>query len=208
MKLYDATAPNPLRVNVFLAEKGIDVARVPVDVRAKAARAPEFRRINSRGEVPVLETAEGVNLAESVAICRYFEALHPEPPLFGRTPLEQGLVEMWNRRMELLIFQTIANVALHSIEFFADKVEQVPDYAATQRRAFLENWDWLDAELADGRTFVADDQFSVADITGMAALFVADLMEVKLPAARRHARRWEEAVRSRRSFAGLLEKAA
>ena len=208
MKLYDAMTPSTLRVQVFIAEKGIDVPRQTVDVMEGGTRTPDFLAKNALGEVPVLELDDGRILTESVAICRYLEGLHPEPRLMGADPYDQGLVEMWNRRMELHIFGPIGDVGRHTFDFFADTVEQVPDYALAQMRRFDRNWAWLDRELADGRPFVAGDTFSVADITGMAALFVSDMFEKTLPGELVHAKRWEQAMRVRPSFANQLSEAA
>jgi glutathione S-transferase len=201
MKLYSADrAPNPWRVRIFLAEKGIDVPRVEVDLMNGAARSSEFLSRNSLGEVPVLELDDGRVITESVAICRYFEALNPVPRLFGADPLDQATVEMWTRRMELHVVGAVANVALHTIPFFAGKVEQMPEFAATQRRALAKKWAWLDGELADGRPFVAGDRFTVADITGMMALRIGDYVEAPVADELAHVRRWEASVRARPSW--------
>ncbi len=208
MKLYDSMTPNTLRVQVFLAEKGIEVPRHKINVLGGDTRTPEFLQINPLGEIPVLELDGGEILCESVAICRYFEALHPEPRLFGESAFEQANIEMWNRRVEFHIFGPIGDSARHTLAFFADKVEQVPDYAASQVRRFDENWAWFDKEMSDGRPFIAGDSFSIADITGMAALMVCDISDKALPSDFKHAKRWEEAMRARPSFAEERRKAA
>ena len=201
MKLHDAAQPpNPFRVRAFLAEKDLRVPLVPVDLSQGAQRTPAFLRLNGRGEVPVLELDDGTTIAESMAICRYLEELHPEPALLGGSALERARVEMWNRRVELHLFNTIGAVALHTIPFFAGKVEQQPAYAAAQRRAFDREWRWFDGELADGRRFLAGDAFTVADITAMAALRLGDLMQAVVPAGLTHAKRWESTVRDRPSW--------
>ncbi len=200
MKLYNAAAPNPKRVRIFLMEKGIDLPKVEVDVAAGEARTKDFLGINSLGETPVFETDDGTIICESVAICRYLEALYPAPALFGGDPLEQAKVEMWNRRVELHLMRCVADFVQHTIPFFADKVEQNADYAAAQRRALCEKWVWLDSELADGREYLAGTSFSVADITGMATLVICDFQDLSIPAELEHARRWETAMRERASF--------
>jgi len=208
MKLYDSMTPNSLRVKVFLAEKGIEVPRHKINVLGGDTRTPEFLAINSLGEIPVLELDGGEILCESVAICRYFEALHPEPRLLGESAFEQANIEMWNRRVEFHVFGPIGDAARHSIPFFADKVEQIEAYAASQVRRFDKNWAWFDRELSDGRPFVAGEAFSIADITGMAALMVCDISNKVLPSALKHAKRWEEAMRARPSFADERRQAA
>ncbi len=201
MKLYTYNqAPNPLRVHVFMAEKGIELPTETVDIRAGETRVPAFKEINSLYEVPVLELDDGRYLTESVAICRYLEARHPEHPLMGSTPIEVAEIDMWTRRMEQQVMAPISDFALHSFEIFADKIEQVPAYAETQLRLQKKRWAWLNAELSDGRTFVAGDQFSVADITGMAALRICDFAKQSVPEELSHAKRWEGAVRDRGSW--------
>lgn len=200
MKLYTFQAPNPLRVEVFLAEKGLEIPTETVDLMSGASRAPEFLKKNSLGEVPVLELDDGSYLTESIAICRYLDGLYPDTPLTGDTPLSIGRVEMWNRRMEQQIMGPIGQVGLHSFKFFAEKVEQIPAYAESQKRLMAKNWRWLDNELSDGRTFVCDDAFSIADISGMAALMICEFAEQAVPEGLGHVGRWEKAVRARGSW--------
>lgn len=201
MKLYDGITPNSLRVNVFLAEKGIDIPRVQVNVLAGETRTEEFLAKNSRGEIPLIEMDDGRLLAESIAICRYLEEQHPEPSLFGGSSDERAFTEMWNRRMESHIFGPIGAFGLHTFEFFADKMEQFTGYGESQARLFDQNLKWLDKEMSDGRAYITGDTFSVADITGMAALVVCDFAERALPDGLMHVKRWEEAMRKRPSFA-------
>lgn len=206
MKLHTTrVSPSTFRVDAFLTEKGVEVPRQMLNIMEGDTRTPAFRRINSLGEVPVLELDDGTIITESVAICRYLEDLHPDPALMGTTPVERARVEMWNRRMEQQVLGPLAQVGLHSFELFATKVEQIPAYAESQKRAFLENWEWLDAELADGRTYVCDDRFSIADITGMAALIIAHFVGVSLPQGLPNARRWKDAVCSRSSMFDLTQ---
>jgi len=200
MKLYTAMAPNPLRVHVFLAEKGLEVPTVNLDVLKGDTRTSEFLEKNALGEVPVLELDDGRILTESVAICRYLEALHPETPLMGSDAIEQAHIEMWNRRMELKIFFTIGQVGQHEFKFFAESVEQNAIYAASQRRALAHKWVWLNDEMSDGRAFVAGDSFTIADITGMAALIVCGFANETIPDTLRHVKQWEQAVRTRPSW--------
>lgn len=200
MKLHTFNAPNPFRVHVFVVEKGIEIPTQKIDLMSGGHRDPAFLAKNSLGEVPVLALDDGTFLPESVAICRYLEALHPTPSLIGATPLEAARIEMWNRRMELRLFETIGNVARHSFEFFAETVDQIPAFAASQKKAMEGRWRWLDAELADGRTYLVDDAFSVADITGMACLMVCDFAQIDLPKDTPNVARWEAAVRGRPSW--------
>ena len=128
MKIYDyKLAPNPRRVRVFLAEKGLNVPLEEVDIFKGINRQPEFLKKNSLGGIPVLELDDGRHLAESVAICRYFELLHPEPALFGKGAFEQATVEMWNRRMELALFVPVGMVWGHSHELTRARIKQIPE---------------------------------------------------------------------------------
>lgn len=200
MQLYDAVTPNSLRVHALLAEKGVDIPRVRIKPLEGETRTPEFLSINSRGELPVLELEDGRHLAESVAICRYLESLYPEPNLMGKSAEEQAFIEMWNRRMEFLIFNTVGNFARHTVEFFADKEIQVPAFAEAQMNTFKQNCLWLDKEMSDGRLTIADHRFTIADITGMAALMVCQFFDVELPQEADNVRRWADAMRARESF--------
>jgi len=116
--------------------------------------------------------------------------------MMGATPLAEARIEMWNRRMEQQIFGTVGSVGLHTIPFFADKIEQNPEYAESLKRLLEKKWTWLNGELADGRTYICDDTFSVADITGMAALFVCEFVGIDIPDNLMHLQRWVTAVRS------------
>ena len=200
MKLYNGFSPNGARVAVFLAEKDVTIPTADVSVLKGETRTPEFRKINSLGQVPVLELDDGTILTESVAICRYLESLYPKPSLFGEDALAQARIEMWNRRMERHIFDTVGNVGMHEMPMFADQIEQIPEYAASLRRRFAEKLSWLDAEMADGRPFIAGDTFSVADITGMAALMVCHFIEEKVPTDFEHVKAWEDRMRARPSW--------
>lgn len=208
MKLYDAVTPNSLRVRAFLAEKGVDLPRTPVPVLEGGTRTPEFLAKNPLGELPLLALDDGSHLAESVAICRYLEALHPEPPLFGREPLEQARIEMWSRRAEIHFLNPLGDVGRHSFEFFADRVEQVPEYAAASMRAFDKKLGWWNEVFSDGRPFMAGEAFSVADITAMAPLFICDMMQKTLPETLSHLKAYERRLRERPSFGASLQQAA
>lgn len=200
MKLYSGMSPNGLRVGVFMQEKGIDLPVEMFNVTGGETRSDAYLKMNSLGEVPVLELDDGSFLTESVAICRYLEALHPQSPLLGTGPEEQARIEMWNRRMELKIFNCVGDVGLHEFEFFADRVEQVPEYAAAKRREIVKRLEWLDGELSDGRSFIAGDTFSIADITGMAALMVCAFAGIEIPEGLANVKRWEASLKARPSW--------
>ncbi|MCP5083396.1 MAG: glutathione S-transferase family protein [Alphaproteobacteria bacterium] len=201
MKLYNhAMAPNAWRVRAFLVEKTANIPTVTVEFEKGDTQTPDFLAMNSLGQVPVLELDDGKALAESIAICRYLESQFPEPSLFGTTAHGQAWVEMWNRRMELLLMNTVANVGLHTLPFFATRVNQVPEVAEAQKETLAARWAWLNEDIADGRPFVAGDTLSVADLTGMTALKICDIVELSVPEDLSHVKKWENAVRARPSW--------
>ena len=195
MHLYTAQAPNPFRVNAFIAEKNIDIPTTSFNILAGETRNPEFHRKNSLYQLPVLELDDGSYLTESVAICRYLESLYPESPLLGTSPLEKAKVDMWTRRMEQQVLDTVGAIGLHTFPFFADKVEQVAEYANSMKRLLDTKWRWLDSELSDGRLYLCNESFSIADITGMAALWLCGVADIQVPEYK-YLKRWEVTVRA------------
>lgn len=130
MKLYDyKAAPNPRRVRIYMAEKGIDIPLIPVDIMKREQKSPDFLAKNPLGSLPVLELADGTCISESVAICRYLEALYPEPPLFGRTAAEKARIEMWLRRIELNVMVPVGMVWAHGHPLTARLLKQIPEAA-------------------------------------------------------------------------------
>jgi glutathione S-transferase len=200
MKIYSSTvAPNPRRVRIFLAEKGIQVPYENVDITAAVNRQPEFRKnINPMGEVPVLELDDGTHIAESVAICRYFEELHPQPPLFGVGAVERAIVEMWNRRMEFHVLLLVAQVFRNTSEFFKGRIPQVPQYAEVCRAAAEKSYAWLDEELAN-RRFIAGDKFTIADITALCGIDFGRVSKIRIQPEQKNLARWREEVSARPS---------
>ena len=200
MRLYCGDGPNSYRVRIFCAEKGIDLPQVHVDFAKAEHRAPEFLKLNSLGQIPVLVLDDGAVVTESVAICRYLEMLHPTPALFGTDALSSAKVEMWNRRVEFEIFGTIGNVAIHTAELFKDRLVQFPAFAETQRNAVPQKWAWLDRELSDGRSFLAGENFSVADISGGVAAWLGAFFGTEIPASLSNVHRWLGRVQERPSW--------
>ena len=138
MKLYNLPpAPNPRRVRIFLAEKGVEVPTVDIDITKNEHRTPEFLALNPLAALPVLELDDGTVITESIAICRYFEELHPQPPMFGRSTLEHAQVEMWTRRIELGLMRAITDHFVHGNDFWKGRREQIPEYAALARTRAL-----------------------------------------------------------------------
>jgi glutathione S-transferase len=199
VKLYDfKQAPNPRRVRIFLAEKGIEVPMVQVDLGKREQREESFQRINPLMRVPVLELDDGTCIAESVAICRYFEVVQPEPPLFGTDAKDQALVEMWNRRIELNLMGNVSAGFRHTSEFFAGLVEQVPDWGEQNKRNAAKEFGWLNDVLAE-REFVAGDRYTIADITALCSVDFAKVIKLRPTEDQPHLQRWHAAVSARPS---------
>ena len=200
MKLYDTkTAPNPRRVRIFLAEKGVDIPVEQVDLMKFGCQTDEFTAKNPMQRVPVLELDDGTCISESVAICRYIEEIHPDPALFGTTPVEKAEIEMWNRRVETHILQNVANVFRNTSEAMAHLVKpQVPEYAAACLPKLNEDVTWLDGVMAD-REFIAGDTFSIADITAICGLDFMRVTGKKLD-NEPNLTRWREAMKARPSY--------
>ena len=200
MKLYGAPmpAPNPRRVRIFLAEKGVDLPETPVDLRKREHKAPEHLARNSLGQIPTLELDDGATISETVAICRYFEELHPDPALFGRTALERAHVDMWTRRVELQIMIPVGMFWRHAHPYTAALLTQYKDFGESNRQSFGSALRWLDREL-DGRPFIAGDAFTVADICALTTVDFANWIGLEMPAEVGNVRTWHERVSARPS---------
>jgi glutathione S-transferase len=201
MKLYGAPkpAPNPRRVRMFLAEKGIDLAETPVDLMQREHKSAAYRRKNSLGQVPTLELDDGTTISETVAICRYFEELHPEPSLFGRTAVEKAQVDMWVRRIEFQLMQPVGNFWRHAHPRTAALINQYKDFGESNRAAYSNAQIWLDGELADGRAFIAGGMISMADICALSTVDFAHWIGLDLDNEHTHLRGWHERMKARPS---------
>lgn len=194
-------APNPRRVHIYLAEKGIEIPFETVDILKRENRSPDFlREVNLLGGVPVLELDDGSHIPESLSICRYFEALHPEPPLFGAEPREQARIDVWIRRMELRFMLSVGLVWLHGSPLTkAVMPDQIPQVAEQQRAAAAGFLDLLDRELRT-RPFVAGQDFTMADIVGFTTLeFAENLNEIHPGEDHDAVRSWRDRCASRPS---------
>jgi len=200
MKLYDSKlAPNARRVRIFLAEKGMSVPMVDMDLARLDQKTTAFSVLNPFQTVPVLELDDGEVISESAAICRYFEELRPEPPLFGVGALERARVEMWHRRLELQLFFPIAQAYRHTHP--AAKVlepHQIAEWAELNRGRALRAMTVVDEALRD-RPFVAGDRFSIADILGLVALDFIRPARITIPENLINLRRWRETLAARSS---------
>mgnify|MGYP003975022881 FL=1 len=185
MKIYEfKRAPNPKRVQMFLAEKKIDIEYVQVNVRSGENRESNYLSINPKSGVPALQLDNGIIISESMAICRYFDAIQPEPYLFGETPEERGLVEMWNRRIEIEGINSVGDCLRNSSEAFKDKAvpdprvtKQIPELAERGRILANRFLDDINIKLKNSE-YVAGNKFSMADINLFVLLDFASWIKV------------------------------
>jgi glutathione S-transferase len=199
MKLYDGGRfPNPRRVRVFIAEKGIAMPPLQqIDLAAMEQRSEAFAALNPLQRIPVLELDDGTIISESVAICRYFEETHPEPPLFGLGATGKALVEMWNRRIELGLFASVTAAFRHGHPGMAGhEVPQLGEWAAVNRDRVEMQLRLLDNQLSRHR-FVTGDGYTIADITAMVAVDFMRAPRIAVPDDCAHLRRWHADVASR-----------
>ena len=202
MKLFDGgKAPNPRRVRVFLAEKGIEVPLVAVDMGTLEHRGSAISGRNPLQRLPVLELDDGDVLTESIAICRYFEEIHPEPALFGRGALGKAKVEMWQRRLELHLMFPVSQAFRHIHPAMKDwEVPQIPEWGEANKPKAIDFLKLLDAQLGS-REFAAGDDYSVADVTGLVALDFMKPARMAVPEEFANVRRWHGALAARPSAA-------
>ncbi len=199
MQLYDsAVAPNPRIVRVYLAEKGIEVPKGQVDLAAAENRQPEYLAKNPMGGLPMLELDDGTYIAETIAICRYFEEQQPEPALFGTDAKDKAVVEMWRRRMELEVAVPIRQTFRDTHEFFKGRIPQVAEWGEVMREAATKRLEWLDSVLAD-REWIAGDRFTIADITAMVGIDFGRRSKIRIADDQKNLKRWHEAASSRPS---------
>jgi glutathione S-transferase len=199
MKIYDSkTAPNPRRVRIFVAEKGIQIPYEEVDLVKAVNRGEEFRKKNPSGTVPVLELDDGTCISETVAICRYLEELHPNPPLMGVDAKDRALVEMWQRRMELELLIPIADAFRQRHDFFKGKIRQLPEYAEVQKKNAEDRLTRLNNELAS-RNFIAGDRYTIADITALCAIDFGRVSKIAIQPDQANLARWHAEVSARAS---------
>jgi glutathione S-transferase len=202
MKLYGAPnpAPNPRRVRIFLAEKGIELPETPVDMRKREHKAPEFREKNPAGQIPVLELDDGRTLSETVSICRYFEALQPEPPLFGQDAFEQAQIDMWIRRVEFVLMTPIGMFWRHAHPYTASLLTQFKDFGESNRETVAGAMTWFDRQLQD-RDYIAGAGYSMADICALTTIDFADFIGLPMPDGAVQLKAWHARVSARPSAA-------
>jgi glutathione S-transferase len=200
MKLYGAPmpAPNPRRVRVFLAEKGIDLTETPLNLRKREHKSEEHRARNSLGQVPTLELDDGETISETVAICRYLEELNPAPPLFGATALEKARVDMWIRRVEFILTQPVGNFWRHAHPYTAVLLTQYKDFGESNRATYGAAQKWLDGELAE-REFLTGSAFTMADICALSTVDFANWIGLPIDPEWSNVIAWHQRVSARPS---------
>lgn len=200
MKIFQTQqAPNPRRVRIFLAEKGVEVAYEELDLMKGELKTPEFTKVNSFQRVPVLVLDDGTAIAESMAICRYFEAMKPEPALFGKGALDIAKVEMWNRRVELYLLFPVAQAFRHLHPAMANlEVPQIAAWGDANKPKALETLSVLDEGLGRSR-HIAGDAYSVADITALVAIDFMKPARIQRPDSLKNLARWYDEVSTRPS---------
>ena len=200
MILYGAPmpAPNPRRVRIFLAEKGIDLPETPVNMMKREHKSPEFRAKNSMGQLPTLELDDGTCISETVAICRYFEEAHPEPPLFGRSPVEKALIDQWIRRVEFAVMMPVGNFWRHAHPRTAALLTQYKDFGESNKETYRGAQKYVDRELA-GREFLVGDTYSIADICLLSTVDFAEWIGLPVEDEFENLKAWRERVSARPS---------
>jgi len=206
MKLYDcATAPSPRRVRIFVAEKGIELDKVEVDLGSGQQFAPEFRALKPDCVVPVLELDDGTTISEVLAICQYLEELHPDPALFGRTAEQRAISTMWSNKIEQHGLMHIRDAFRNSAKGLRGHaitgphgVEQIPELAERGRQCVVAFFDRLEQQL-EGRVFITGDEYSIADITGLVLIDFARWIKLEIPEEAENLRRWHSDVSARPS---------
>ncbi len=207
MKLYDfALAPNPRRVSMFLAEKAVEIPSVQVNTREREQFSDSFKAINPRCIVPALELDDGTVIVESVAICRYIEEMHPNPPLFGRDAKEKAVVEMWNRHAEFDAVAAAAEMVRNSAPMFEDRglaglpggVPQIPELVERGRHTLDRFFSFANDRLS-AHAYLAGDAFSIADITAFIALDFSQRAQYEAPSSLKNVQRWRDIINNRPS---------
>ena len=200
MILYGAPnpAPNPRRVRIFLAEKGIDLPETRIDMMKREHKSDEHRARNSLGQIPTLVLDDGTAISETVAICRYLDETNDGPPLFGTTPLERAQVDMWIRRIEFVIMNPVGMFWRHAHPRTAALIAQFKDFGESNRAHYEAGLKWLDREL-QGKLFVAGETYTMADICALSTVDFAEWIGLSIPDDLPNVKAWHDRVTARPS---------
>ena len=206
MKLYDCQmAPNPRRVRVFLAEKGVDIPKTEVSIIEGENLKPEYLAVNPRGLLPTLELDDGNRIDETIAICRYIEETQPEPNLMGRDALEKAQIESWQRHMEFDGLNPTGEMFRNSFDPFKNRglpglenVQAIPELAARGKAGVERFYERLEQRLSQS-AYVAGERYTIADITALCVVDFASFAKMGIPEANTNTERWHADVSSRPS---------
>ncbi|HAJ76588.1 MAG: glutathione S-transferase family protein [Gammaproteobacteria bacterium] len=198
MKLYDLPpSPNARRVRIFIAEKGLDIPLVPVNMMTGENKSEEYLAKNPLGKMPLLELDDGTCIAESAAICRYLEEMNPEPPLLGRDAVDRALVDMWHRRMEFELLIPMITIFVHTGEMWKDRVTQIPELVEVTTKNVQASMEWLNQEL-EGKEFIAGEDYTVADIAAQCAFVMGKAaLGIRIPEGLNELNDWWARVSAR-----------
>lgn len=199
MKIYETkTAPNPRRVRMFLAEKHIDMDYQQLDIQKGENLSQQYRVKNPLGKVPFLELDDGTCISETVAICRYFECLYPQPNLMGTTAIEQACIEMWQRQVEFGLMMPVGMCFQHSTGYFKDRMTPVPEYGEVSGELANSFLTLLDQRLCESG-YIAGDRFTIADITALCAIDFARVVKIRIQPQHTFLQAWYDNVSARDS---------
>ncbi len=199
VRLYDQPrAPNPRRLNIFIAEKGIEIPRVQINLLEGEHKTADYLAKVGVPQVPALELDDGQVLTETVAIARYLEALHPEPNMLGRDPMEVVEIEQWLRRVEFRLFLTVAQCFRHTNPHLAVLEYQCPDWGEVNRGRLAERLGEVDRRL-EGRDWIAADRLTMADITATVAVDFLKVIDFQVPENLTNLTAWHQRIRARPS---------
>ena len=193
-----APAPNPRRVRIFLNEKGIDIATEQIDIMKGEHKKDDYKKMSPLSQVPTLELDDGTFITESIAICRYFEALHPEPNLLGKDPKEIAIVEMWQRRIELLLMMGIANTYRHGHPAMAALENQVKEWSEASRPRVIKMLHWFDKQM-ENKEYICLDRYTIADISALVCFDFAKWPQIDIPDDCKNLKSYYERLNSRPS---------
>lgn len=202
MKFYNSVGPNPRVVKLFMAEKGISIPRVEVDLRAGENRQDAFRAKNPAGQLPALELDDGVVIAEILPICEYLDEIHPNPPLIGTNAEERAITRMWTRRIDLNICEPMANGFrfAEGLPLFQSRIRCIPQAADDLKAITREKLSWLDGLIA-GRTWIVGERFTLADILLFAFVEFGGQVGQPLDPANKNLTAWKDRVAARSAVA-------
>ncbi len=200
MLLYNSIGPNPRFVRIFMAERGIELPRVEVDLRSGENRGEAFRAKNPTGQCPALELDDGTVIAEITAICEYLDEVTPGPSLIGSTPQERAETRMWARRVDLNILEPMANGFRFSdgLKMFQNRTHCIPAAAEDLKQIAQEQLTWLDGQM-NGKTFICGERMTLADILLFAFVDFFDGVKQPINQANQHIVAWHARMKARPS---------